>query len=154
MLTYSNSTNPASVGDTYNKINKNKQNKNQKIFQCSMFLTMISLLIFIFLDCSLVASGSPYDDFLSRADEYKNRAFNHPNCGWWQDILRLHFQHENFCEDGLLSGAVEVDDFEMAGVAWITMMEWDNPLLTDRVRNTLLSRLTTMPWWLDEKGCV
>ena len=29
MLTYSNSTNPASVGDTYNKINKNKQNKKQ-----------------------------------------------------------------------------------------------------------------------------
>ena len=119
-----------------------------------MFLTMHSFSIVIFFQCSLLVSGSPYDDFLSRAEEYKNRAFNRSGCGWWQDILRLHFRHENFCEDGLLNEAVEVDDFGMAGVAWITMMEWDNPLLTDRVRNTLLSRLTTMPWWLDKKGCI
>ena len=117
-----------------------------------MFLTMNSFSIVIFFQCSLLVSGSPYDEFLSRAEEYKNRALNRSGCGWWQDILRLHFRHENFCEDGLLNEAVEVDDFGMAGVAWITMMEWDNPLLTDRVRNTLLSRLTTMPWWLDEKG--
>ena len=114
-------------------------------------LRMDILLIVIFFQCLRNIDGSPYVDFLSRAEEYKKQAFE-KGCGWWVDILRLHFRHENYCEDGLLNTAGDVDDFDFAGVAWITMMEWDNPLLTDRVRNTLLSRLTTMPWWLDESG--
>ena len=112
------------------------------------------LVVRVFLSLSLVFSvnGSPQEDFYARVEEYKKRALERSGCGWWEDILRLHFRHENFCENGLLDQAMQVDDFEMAGVAWITMMEWDNPLLTDRVKNTLLSRLTTMPWWLDEQG--
>ena len=112
-------------------------------------MMMLVVLLFQFL---LLISGSSYDDFLMRVEEYKERSMETTSCGWWQDILRLHFRHQNYCEDGLLSEAMEVDDFGMAGVAWITVMEWDNPLLTDRVRNTLLARLTTMPWWLDEQG--
>ena len=109
-------------------------------------------LHFLFIHCLLGVFGSPYEEFLERVNEYKKRSLESSECGWWKDILRLHFQHENYCEDGRLTEAMSVNDFERAGVAWITVMEWDNPMLTDRVRNTLLSRLTTMPWWLDEAG--
>ena len=116
-----------------------------------MYIMAIPYLI-ILLECVLFSHGSPYTEFLSRVEEYKERALGGVGCGWWENILRLHYQHSNYCEEGLLTHSVSVDDFEMAGVAWIMVMEWDNPLLTDRVRNTLLSRLTSMPLWLDEAG--
>ena len=108
-----------------------------------------SFIILTFVSCG---SCSLYDNFLLRLNEYKERTLQHSGCGWWQDILRIHYSHDHFCENGLLNTAMKVDDFHMAGVAWILMREWANPGLTNEVQNTLLSRLTSIPWWLDETG--
>jgi hypothetical protein len=84
--------------------------------------------------------------------EYREAALGSPGCGWWTDILRLHFNHSSYCEAALLEAVPGLDDFQMAGVAWLVNKEWDNPRLSEAVRNSLLARLTSLPWWLDEQG--
>ena len=81
-----------------------------------------------------VASATPYYDFLYRLEEFKTRALDGGGCDWWRDVLRLHFRHEEFCEEGLLDKIHDLDDFEMAGLSWIVSQEWRNPLLSDSVK--------------------
>ena len=45
-----------------------------------------------------------------------------------------------------------LDDFHMAAISWLLLKEWDNPLWSEAARNSLLARLTVLPWWLDDQG--
>merc|ERR1719500_1906367 len=107
------------------------------------------LLIYFILTISEI-SGTPYYEFRQRVNEYKSRSLESTNCGFWQDVLRLSQGHERYCEDGLMSVMEDFDDFNMAGISWIVSREWDNPLLSERVKNSILSRLVSTNWWLDE----
>ena len=60
-----------------------------------------------------VASATPYYDFLYRLEEFKARALDGGGCDWWRDVLKLHFRHETFCEEGLLDKIHDLDDFEI-----------------------------------------
>ena len=79
-------------------------------------------------------SSTPYYDFLFRLEEFKTRALESEGCDWWKDILKLHFRHETFCEEGLVGKIHDLDDFEMAGLSWIMVHEWRNPLLLEHVK--------------------
>ena len=78
--------------------------------------------------------GTPYYDFLSRINEYKVRAVETTGCGLWQDVLRLHLGHANYCEEGIMAKVAEFDDFEMAAFSWIVSKEWNNPMLTEKLK--------------------
>ena len=91
-----------------------------------------------------VASATPYYDFLYRLEEFKTRALDGGGCGWWRDVLRLHFRHEEFCEEGLLDKIHDLDDFEMAGLSWIVSHEWRNPLLSDSVKVIITRNITNI----------
>ena len=45
-----------------------------------------------------------------------------------------------------------LDDFHMAAISWLLLKEWDNPMWSEAARNSLLARLTILPWWLDDQG--
>ena len=81
-----------------------------------------------------VSSSTPYYDFLFRLEEFKARALEDSRCDWWRDVLKLHFRHETFCEEGLVDKIHDLDDFEMAGLSWIVTHEWRNPLLSEHVK--------------------
>ena len=82
----------------------------------------------------VLVEGTPYYDFISRINEFKVRAVETTGCGLWQDVLRLHLRHDNYCEQGLMSKVAEFDDFEMAAYSWVVAREWNNPLLTENLK--------------------
>ena len=81
-----------------------------------------------------LTASTPYYDFLYRLEQFKTGALEGGGCDWWRDVLKLHFRHETFCEEGLLDKIHDLDDFEMAGLSWIVSHEWRNPLLSDTVK--------------------
>ena len=91
-------------------------------------------LILTYLCFLSVIGSTPYYEFMERVSYYKNRSLESSGCGLWQDVLRLHLRHENYCEDAIMGKLSEFDDFEMAAISWIVSKEWDNPLLSDDVR--------------------
>ena len=92
----------------------------------------------LLLCCVVLVGGTPYYDFISRINEYKVRAVETTDCGLWQDVLRLHIRHANYCEQGLMSKVAEFDDFEMAAYSWVMAREWNNPLLTENLKVSLV----------------
>ena len=96
-------------------------------------MNLVQVLAVSLLQLQL-ATSTPYYDFLYRLQQFKTRALEGGGCDWWRDVLKLHFRHETFCEEGLLGKIHELDDFEMAGLSWIVTHEWRNPLLSDTVK--------------------
>ena len=45
-----------------------------------------------------------------------------------------------------------LDDFHMAAISWLLLKEWNNPMWSEAARNSLLARLSILPWWLDDQG--
>ena len=79
-------------------------------------------------------------------------------------MLRLRFfksllqkkpspQAPGYCDEELVvEDNDRLDDFHMAAISWLLLKEWDNPMWSEAARNSLLARLTVLPWWLDDQG--
>ena len=62
-------------------------------------------------------------------------------------------QAPGYCDEELVvEDSDRLDDFHMAAISWLLLKEWDNPLWSEAARNSLLARLTVLPWWLDDQG--
>ena len=45
-----------------------------------------------------------------------------PGCGWWTNILKLHYEaYDGECEGQMIEDIADADDFQMAGVAWLML---------------------------------
>ena len=66
---------------------------------------------------------------------------------------KLKPQAPGYCDEELVvEDNDRLDDFHMAAISWLLLKEWDNPMWSEAARNSLLARLTVLPWWLDDQG--
>ena len=115
---------------------------------------------------SVTADASPMGEMMIRVEQYKEKALTAPGCGFWREVLRLHhkvlkksspnikvIQAPGYCDEELVvEDGDRLDDFHMAAISWLLLKEWDNPMWSEAARNSLLARLTILPWWLDDQG--